>query len=318
MKKLFTKFAVEPTFYFDTSTIKIPKYLEYIFDIDDLLENASTHVESILDTKSGSKKHPWAENAYEDGNSLEIPSIIYDDKITFIKDYDKLTNLLKNEFCFIPSSLVDIETEGGCHLNVSIPTQIANSSSVKKFFDNLQAYLTNNPSIIWSFLSPTDNESSVVPFKQDPRFNTKGEFFTIRDKDGDEMFEGYYPNAYFQDVAPEDSTIDKRNNRIYFSYKGAARLELRFFMQPRTSDEMKLEIDFGLHLLNWIWQQTTRGKDWQPENTKSSLRAYTAKKALAEIKLVCSEMEFNYNRLVECGKIDNLKEKFKYNINYLR
>jgi hypothetical protein len=318
MKKLFTKFAVEPTFYFDISTIKVPKYLEDVFDVDDLLENASTYVESTLNTKLGSKKHPWAEKAYEDGNSLEIPSTIYDDKITFIKDYDKLTNLLKDEFGFIPSSLVDIETEGGCHLNLSIPTQISNSSSAKKFFDNLQAYLTNNPSIIWSFLSPTDNESSVVPFKQDPRFNTKGEFFTIRDKDGDEMFEGYYPNSYFQEVVPEDSTIDKRNNRIYFSYKGAVRLELRFFMQPRTGDEMRLEIDFGLHLLNWMWQQTTRGKDWQPKNTKSSLRAYTAKKALAEIKLVCSEMEFNYNRFVECGKIDNLKEKFKYNINYLR
>ena len=320
MKKLFTHFAVEPTFYFDTSTIKIPEFLKSSLCLDDLLDDASEALEDLFKEKKIRKKHPWFKKAYEDGDSLEIPSTVYSNKNVFLKTYQKLVFILRTEYQFIPSSLVCMETEGGCHLNVSIPNEVYNSPLAKQFFNNLQSYLTNNPSIIWSFLAPTDNESSVVPFKNDPRQNSKGEFFTIRQNDGNGLSTSWYGERSY-DGTPmyygDDVTIDRRNSRVYLSYKKARRIELRFFMQPPTMAEMKLEVEFGLHLLNWIWQQTVRGKEWKQMNSSKDLREYTSKKALSEISSVCRELEFPYERLEQAGRIKNLKTKFEYLPKYL-
>lgn len=321
MKKPFNRFAVEPTFYFDVKKIVLPYFLKdsYDFDADSMLKSASEYMEVELKKKSVVNKHPWLKKAYEDGDTLEIPSTIYTDKKKFIKDYDRLAKFLEEKYQFLPSSVVDMEVEGGCHMNVTIPKEIYNSKMAEQFFDNLQSYLTNHPSIVWAFLAPTDNNSSVVPFKSDPRHNSKGDFFTIRDEDGDDLDKPWNGLSDWQGrplYYGENVTIDRRNGRIYSHYNVARRIELRFFVQPRTTFDMKLEIDFGLHLLNWIWQSTVRGEVWKQKNTKASLRAYTLEKTLLELKDACDQMEFDYDRLLARGRNANLREKFNYSSQY--
>lgn len=321
MKKLFDNFAIEPTFYTNLKEITLPNFLQSQHGEGYLLGTASNWLENKLKDSPERKKHSWFKKAYEDGSNLEVPSPIYNNIKSFLEDYTKLVCIMKEDFNFLPSSIVDIEQEGGCHLNVSIPETIRKSKNADRFFNNLKVYLTNHPSIIWSFLSPTDDQSSVIPMRTcDPRYCTKGEFFTLRDSEGEGI---YRSNTYLHDFERlnrlyPNSTFDKRNSRCYLSYKEAIRIELRFFMQPRTISEMKLEVDFGLHLLNWIWQQTIRGASYRYKNDKKSIKEYSENehKTLKEIKKVCEEMEFPYERLVECGRIENLKNKFEYEPKY--
>ena len=186
MKKVFKKFAVEPTFSANAKNFNLPFFYNHsesyvICDAVDWLENK-------LKTKFR-YDHPWFRKAYEDGGHLEIPSTIYSYKRNFLIDYEKMINYLRNNFQFVPSSCIDMETEGGCHLNVTMP-RIKNQILIETFFYNLRNFIIRNPSIVWAFLAPTDNKSSVISMS-DPLLLCKGDFMTLRDSDGDTLEDFY-------------------------------------------------------------------------------------------------------------------------------
>lgn len=127
-------------------------------------------------------------------------------------------------------------------------------------------------------------------------------------------------NSYYEYNTPANvDYINHNSNILFIKYSSSARIELRFFMQPLDPKQMLLEIDFGLHLLNWMWQQTVNGVVFTRKNiTKDDIRRYSTdeSKTLKEIKTACEEMDFPYHRLVDCWRIDNLKTKFLYQEKY--
>jgi hypothetical protein len=132
-----------------------------------------------------------------DENSIEYQTIVFKDKKTALSKFVKLNEFLSDKMDLAPSSIVSMEDEGGCHININLPQYqrisksdeellkseiityemtspsqklaFYNKSNLRilkenryKFFKLLNSYLYNNPFIAWYFLSPFDNVSSKV------------------------------------------------------------------------------------------------------------------------------------------------------------
>lgn len=108
-----------------------------------------------------------------DGDTIEISTVVFNCKQDLIKYFKKLNKQL-SDFDLVPSSITDLQNEGGCHINIDL---LRNSNIILK---DLTTYLYNNPSICWTFLSPYDNVSAIITL--DPL--DKGDMIYLRGSEG--------------------------------------------------------------------------------------------------------------------------------------
>ncbi len=176
------KFGMETTWGIERKFL--PKKFFKIYDddrsslADEIISQFSESFIESLELKH--KKHPWFDtedtegNVCNDGGMMEIATPTYTSFQDFMFDYRKLKKELE-EWNFTESSNTCMETEGGCHINIDTEW-IENKHSSEfadKFVHNLKTYIYNNHSIVWTFLAPNDNNSSVL--SRHP--NSKGEYF---------------------------------------------------------------------------------------------------------------------------------------------
>lgn len=149
----------------------------------------------------------------QDDNDIEIPTGLLYNYQHFRKQYVILCDTLKQEFGFIPSSKACMISEGGCHTNVDL-TFVGKHNRKIDFCKYLHKFIFHNPYIAWMFLSPHDNNSSIV-------------------------------NCKFNDLA---------KGCFMYPRSGYDYLELRFFMMPRTLKEFDLHYKFAKALIEYVYE----------------------------------------------------------------
>lgn len=230
---------------------------------------------------------PWINTTCIDGGNIEIRSTHEHKTLKpLLKDYTKLINYLDSAG-YYPSSVIDRNVEGGCHINFNLANKtsnINNTGIVKKFVDNIVGFLNNYPSIVWSYLAPEDNASSniLTHVEHDVYLYEKGNCITIRQQGGN-----------------------------------MGCIELRFFMMPKTIQEFSFIIRSADAILKYLWNETLNGKSWSIKNTPIGLKTYTLTRALKEINKLLPILGISKEEFTKYDKFTALKERFEFNTDYL-
>ncbi len=183
--KLFSKFGVEATFY---PKLKLPKW---IYGLDDQGYGMWGRVyEQYYSTLNFDETQSDDSNfvRYNDDGCLEVTTQApYEDYYLFKKHYNFIVSQMAKKKIY-PSSQIYMECEGGCHLNFDLSElrEKYGEAFVVRFLNNYRNFVLTHPSIAWTFLSPHDNQSSVLVYKDDVMRYGKGEFFTVRREKSEE------------------------------------------------------------------------------------------------------------------------------------
>lgn len=282
--KLFSNVGVEPTFY---PKINIPKPYDINRTWVEIFEN---YIQAFIENYAKRKYHKWLSTAHSDCEVLEIPSSkTYASLKTLTEDYKKLLNYLE-KYSFIPSSVIQRDSEGGCHVNFDLENKINkhNQNIVEIFCVNVINFLNNYPSLVWSCLAPEDNLSSNI---------------YLRD---------FSESAIFNNITSKGYCVNVRNEETKY-------IELRFFMMPRTIKEFILHVKIGSHLLKYVWNETIKYKKviWNNLKSVKTLKNYTFKRAEKELNTVLDLLKITKKEMIECNKFQMLKERFKLGKQYL-
>lgn len=182
---------------------------------------------------------------------------------------------------YIASSLADMEVEGGCHINIDLKKLNDMHSDLPGIFVNrIAILLCKFPSAVWAFLSPNDNNSSRIVYNKEVNVYSKGDMLT-------------YSSSY-----------DK--------------LELRFFMMPRNSNEAHLHYDFAMAILKHTLHELV--KDYEKAHVPSSnfkfdalsLKTITYENAIKNLKKLCKIIKFDFKRIEDARKLELLEERISY------
>lgn len=274
----FNTISIEPTFYYDFSPLKI--------DVDNMDEDnfdtlQSVMINEFLDNRK-KYKNPLLKKAHIDHDALEI-SFQKDSVKNILSKFGSLQKFLKRKG-FIPSSIVSLETEGGCHLNVDL-TDIKEKTNL---LVNLRNYLLSNQCIAWSFLSPYDEQSSV--HSEYSIFDLrKGDFFTVRSVSSSDFGSSSYISDY--------GMPDQKEKAIRY-------VELRFFCMPKNSKELQVNIEFAQKLLRYLEANDIEfPNNWELNPVKLETE-------IEKLKTVCKKIGFPYKTLEKYGKVQNLEDRF--------
>lgn len=363
--KTFGLFGFEPTFY---PHIVYPKWMQLSDEYDWRTTDINAHYTNILRDILAKQNYQdaWVNKfrLCQDAGALETSSHIYSDYKQFKKDYAKLINTI-NKFDFIESSNVCLQSEGGCHINIDMKAtrDKHDNKFVLKMLENYRNYVLSNPSIAWMFLSPYDNESSNLVYKEDIYRYNKGEFMNIR------TYSEYRERSVDQTedarVGTENETIAVRDRPVTFDpvtgnihikttvrgngVSGSGRIEVgiedeyqesnhninipvwtretekderkieyvefRHYMMPRNQNEFDVHFEFANIILFYIYDQTVKGLEIPFENRP--IKMYTYNRSIKEFKQVCKQIGFEYNKVVNVGKLPLMKTRFKLGQNYL-
>lgn len=221
-KGLFSKVGVEPTFY---PSFDFPdKYTKGIAWVN-LFDNI---VDYFLKAYKHYTGHSWIDSkAYNDGSALEIPTAYeYTDEKALLNDYKRLLKIV-NEFGFKPTSVVQPDSDGGCHINFDLSDRrdLYGTDVVNMFCRNVLGFLNNNPTLVWGFLHYEDTESSRI--------------ITIDDADP--------YSATCKGMCVNLPNLPSSDN-FY--------IEMRAFSMPRTIGEFQFHLDFCNKLLKYVWNKT--------------------------------------------------------------
>lgn len=319
MLKPFSTFGMEPTFYPD-----IKSYPSWWDDSN----TWSRVVEQVSDKIINQKlKHHWWKNAEVDEGVLEVPTPPYTTFKAFKNSWESLHKILE-KYDYKNSSDVCIDGQGGCHITFSlnhlsdkkrwvhgnfkykgpsfnwwerqthvIIERSCHMSYKQLFCRNLLAFMVSNPTLVWSCLSPNDNISSTIPrhafsaFAYDSTQMRKGEFLTFRSA-----------NCLYD---------------LHENDKQLKRVELRFFMMPRSTEEMIFHFEMANKILNYVKHMTDQKRIIEITKTKRMLSNYTFAKAKRELKEVYRLLDISYAAYSELGKEKLLKKRFEYGKSYL-
>jgi len=310
IKPLYGKFGMEPTYY--------PTYIKHIHpfwneplygESDGAYEGFITPAVDAMDNLMGNTTHPWAHEFHNDEECLECSTPVYSDRKEFEKHWVSALKIL-NAHGFVESSKVCMDAEGGCHLSFDMEAMFDNFiSKVKgpneakelceRFMKNFLIFIRNNPSIVWAFLSPYDNESAEITFDSaNPSNLTKGHFLnasrTSKSIPGQDL--------------PDSHRFGGSTHWEYYY-----RMELRFFMMPRSFSEMKFHLDFGNHLMHYIHDLTFNKEIVLVDiNNIYKIIKYTFPKALTNLRKVSKEIGIDPRLFAEFGKIKLMKQRFGF------
>ena len=283
IKPSFSKFSAEPTYY--------PRVLKNsgISDTSKFNEISEEIIKKFRpDSSNWGKKTILFDDikCYIDGGNLEVLPGIFKDFSSFVESFRGIQKYLSHHG-FSPSSLVQMESEGGCHLNFDLKciTRFG-PHFTSKFINNYKQLMVNNPGVIWSFIPPNDNVSSNIKFYLDCNDYNKGDFFTVRN------FQGHSVK----------------------NWKELAYIEIRHFMMPRTNEEFKMHYDFCRAILQYVFK-ITNSNIILPEK-EPKLKLYTYTRAVRETKELCNLIDFDFSLFNKFSKFDMLKTRFSYGNNY--
>lgn len=304
--KLFSQFGLELTY---MPKIQIPDFVyqsQYAWEkiFSTIIEYAH-HV----DVLRGIKNAGW--EIEEDDANLEVKSPKFSSWEKFKLDYSKIGENLKS-LNFENSSNIDMVSEGGCHINFDLSAFELDEVKMQARLRNVINFIVDNPSIVWSFLSPFDNVSSRLT--RIP--NSKGEFLIAH----------YDTNKITKPAVYETVQITYPDGRVEFENRETSesssqyikeyeRLELRFFMMPRDLKELDLHFQFANALMNYTWGL---GKSYEIDfdKVRHGYSKYNYGKAKSEILKVCEIIGFkNTQDLIEY-KFPLLKQRMSKGPNY--
>ena len=299
--KPFGKFGFEPTFFPDIHLTK-----------KDLVKDKWT--DKFLDYYN-ERKLAYLINGdhfeqYCDFGSLETPTVnTYTSLDKFKRHYAALCRVMRNNNCY-PSSSICLESEGGCHINIDLrKVKKEGVGFTRRFLENYRNLVVANPSIAWMFLSPYDNASSNIVYKSDIMDYCKGDFFYPRMPEGTVIVTERDAHMMYSSYG-----IDIRN-RINNNISSVKYIEMRSFMMPRNDKEFDVHFDFANTLLHYVYNLTKDGKSVRVR--EQVLTDYTFVKSFTEFKRVCKEIGFDFDRVVEVGKLDLLWMRFELGKDYL-
>lgn len=345
----FSKFGFEPTFF---PKINIPgAFYEKINDCSYWEQVYEAYYSMLSHTveKEVGPKFRW----YSDGGNLELPTrSCYTDYAEFKKDYKDLLSTLKKHQLY-PSSSLCLQSEGGCHINFDLRWMLEErrESFLHRFISNYRNYVLSNPSIVWMFISPYDNQSSALVYREYIPSFYKGDFYTIRNYSKDEVAEDTDAPPLLETCITKDgSSVETESPNRRADCRGTRNecaegateqttqmvdqdpyipiaavnspiisnveyIELRHFMMPRNDKEFDLHFDFANALLHFILDRTELGSEFPFIN--KPIKEYTYERAREEFMIVCRALEFPYSRVREVGKLELLKKRFTFGKDYL-
>lgn len=282
---LFSPVGIEPTFaHISYLEFKEPDYFVEQLWVEEAIKREkygrrfiSINYKNIKDMELAS----W-------GN-IEIPSPVFN-SIESLEDWfnDVCTKLKKEDW--LPSTLIEEETEGGCHINYTITSNPLDSLSL---FVRLNQILNTNPSIVWSFLSYNDNHSSKILTNKNIKLFSKEQAVCSR-----------------QHTWKETSL---------YEYQEGNYMELRFFQMPKTLEELKFHIKFSTLLMDYAYQTSNYFESLKIPLThsKKDLQNFTFEDTIRNLKKICRILGIRFQEFEEFGKIDNLRKRFELDKNYL-
>jgi len=276
-KKLFGKVGIEPT-YFPATNLIMPQMHDFKL-IEIMWQSYIAGISNILSPNHKELIHyslrSWILNHEScDGGGCEFPTNTeFDDIGVLVKLFGMLNSWLYEKANLLPSSMVSIETEGGCHVNIDLSRVIdCEKTDVIEFQRNLAAFLNSVPGIVWMCLSPNDNESSKIKYLSDYSTTEKG---------------------------------DCINNRDEY-------MELRFFVMPADELELEFHLNLANAIMWYIFEETQKGSVFTFKNTRQSLAAYTYDKALEETLQALKTIGISAEDAMFLGKFDELKTRISY------
>lgn len=247
------------------------------------------------------------------------------DKIIAIygKNGDKYNSQIYYNIAEVFAEHINTNTEYACYTEdgtIEIPTQIFESKKdIIQYFNKLNKTLKEFGIISSSLVSLQDEGGGHININY-PKHIKNIEYEEIGEyKDNYVNFykklENYIinnPSIAWCFLSPYDNDSAKINNDVIKYREGeGSYIELRFFMMPRNVKELELHIDFSQALINNL------GKIKVEKSNNKSLNSYTFAESLENITKVCEEINFDFNRLVEVGKIDLLKQRHKFGKKFL-
>ena len=291
---LFSKVGVEPTFYpsidFPFAMVEGEKWTELF----------SEYVNHFLSYCRNDIQHSWIKNkAYNDSSNLEVPTDKeYTDEKALLKDYKALLRIMTRHG-FKPSSVVQADSDGGCHINFDLTDRfkLYGKDVINVFCSNLVGFMNKYPTSVWGFLHYEDTESSDI--------------YTYYN--GDNLY-GITKKGMCLNIPndPEDFNEDDEDDSVY--------VEMRAFSMPRTAAEFMFHIDFCNKLLKYVWNETIKKpKDFLYPDMQESyeLQKYTWKKAEPEFTKVLNLLGVSVRKARAFGKFDMLKQRIAKGKTYL-
>jgi len=317
-KKVFKRLSLELTYLPKIDYINLLTHPKLLHLNDNIISEArqsvvdylndSENLQLYLPTKVGARDSDGWKGEDDDG-CLEISTGLWNGYYSLRKEIVKMEAKLRGLSTY-PSSLIDIDIEGGCHINIdlkylnSLTDNIKSGLSVdmgnvftRRFLLNLRNLILSNPSIAWCFLSPNDNASSNLRYFNNLKNYQKGDFMFI----------------HYKYINPSSFPYDRDFNYV----------ELRFFMMPRTMGELDLHYKFIQQLLQYVLKQTVEDYNNNYRRAislsfkKTNLVKYTYSKSVKEIRSLCQLIGFDFNKIEKSGKLELLQWRFDYGKKWL-
>ena len=292
-----TSYGAEPTYCQD-----MPVYESFTRNPDDSRKNEywdgllKRVNEYFLSNKNLMLKHDWRNHIHIDPGVVEVSTPVYNEFDKYVEDYISFEKEMKSAG-FISSSIYYLYSEGMCHQNFGLRElkEKLRNEKYQQFCANLLHFVQQHPSICWTFLGPYDNHNAVIKGCTDGGNDVFVEFENSKR-------EVAYRCLNFKDY-DDDNCYERPSG-----FHTASRLELRFFMMPRNEKEMVCQYYFASCLLNYIFDITKKGKKIEFKKDLN-YKDYTYESAVDEITKVCHEIGFEFQDIVEVGKLEILQER---------
>ena len=294
--KFFSEVGIEPTFF---PTAEIPKeyasepmwwadrfYHEIIGVARNFLDRYSSRKGS---TELGKDLYEWLINNENDDNVLEMPTVRQFKTLEELIDlYKKLLKII-DQIGFAPSAAIDMESEGGCHINVDLSELLRLERERQELFcRNLINFTNSYPSFVWAHTGYNDDTSAQILFIENDFMDDteKGQCLNFRTSSG--------------------------KSRSVFG-TDTPYIECRFFSMPVSVEEMEYILILCDKFIRYCYDQTMKGNLIPQNNTPETLKEYDFLKAHTELKEALSIIGVDWEEATKHDKPTNLRKRFDLN-----
>lgn len=159
---------------------------------------------------------------------------------------------------------------------------------------NLITFMMNNPWIAWAFNAPNDNDTAKSPL-----LNSGGVERDIED----------IRSIGLQRT--KEFTIDHKEYSVVLRQE-LQTFEFRFFGMPKCEKELELHIDLAHAIFKYCFDLTVKGVKLRRKLSPYDLMDITYRKALNELKKVCTQLKIPFTKVERYGKVNNLFIRYAF------
>lgn len=338
--KPYPKFGFESTWRWKNSALQdeIDAQIHYPYPDTTMLTNNRKFMSEY------NKLSQW-QPISNDPHNFELQTIEVKDKKLLILEFKKLSKLMNKFDCIESSRSHNNQLEGGGHIHVDYGAMFGNLgygndysyhdylneiASMKKpiwrheelelfgslrqnfnyskynkdkeyinnlfadFMWNLFAFISNNPWIPWAFNAPNDNDTAKSPL-----LNLSGlanDLCDIRTR-------GLQRTKDFTSDHKEYAIVLRQELQTF---------EFRFFGMPKNEKELLLHIDLAHAIFKHCFELTMKGIKLKLRYSPHELMGISYRKALNELKKVCSQLKIPFSKVEKHGKVNNLIIRYAY------